>query len=404
MQSNHFSGGDTIMKKRMAIPTLLACLALMGLLSCKPRDTEIRFGGVFDLTGPTSETGNHYARGVKEYIQYVNSQGGINGRKIVLFSHDTAYVKSRDRAAYDDLITRNRVHLIIGWGTGSTEELVSRITSDEIPYTGVSYSEKLGNPAYAPYNFLTSASYSDQIRIVLAYIKKNWNNPARAPRVALIYNETEFGSSPIPDGKAYAAKIGIDISGEEIVTLEAQEAFEQLGRIKANNTDFVIIQETAWATSVIIKNAKKMGLKTRFIGLSWSGDDKLVALAGSAAEGFMGVFPVVYDDANIPGLKIIRESFPAGGQTDERINLRYINGWTAAMIMLEGVKRAGDDISGPSIKKGLESMRDFDTGGLTYPVSYSSTSHKGILKLKIGVVKDGSWKMITGFVSADNFE
>ena len=239
---------------------------------------------------------------------------------------------------------------------------------------------------------------------MLAYIKKNWNNPARPPKVALIYNETEFGSSPIPDGKAYASKIGIEISGEEIVTLEAQEAFEQLGRIKANNADFAIIQETAWATSVILKNAKKMGLKTRFFGLSWCGDDKLVALAGSAAEGFMGVFPVVYDDATIPGLRIIREAIHVGGQTDERINLRYMKGWTAAMIMLEGVRRAGDDISGPSIKRSLESMRDFDTGGLTSPVTYTSKSHKGIRKLKIGVVKNRSWKMITGFVSAENLE
>jgi len=391
------------MIQRKLIGFLASGIAIFTLLSCKPDDKEIRVGGVFDLTGPTSETGNFYAQGVKEYIRLVNRRGGINGRKIILFSHDTAYLKSRDMAAYDTLINKNRIHLIIGWGTGSTEDLVHKISTDQVPYTGVSYSEKLGNPAYAPYNFLTSASYSDQIRTVLAYIKKNWKNP-QPPRVALIRNETEFGESPIADGIAYAKKIGIDITGTEIVNLDAQEAFEQLKRIKRDEADFAIIQETAWATSVIIKNAKKMGMKTRFIGLCWSGDDRLIALAGAAAEGFIGMFPVVHDDIGTAAKKTTGGLHPSEVQNEDGTNVRFLKGWVAAMIMFEGVRRAGDDLSGPSIKRALESMRGFDTGGFTFPVTYTPESHKGIPKMKMGAVRGGSWKMITDFVSAEDFE
>jgi hypothetical protein len=59
---------------------------------------------------------------------------------------------------------------------------------------------------------------------------------------------------------------------------------------------------------------------------------------------------------------------------------------------------------GPSIKKALESIRNFDTGGITWPFSFSETSHKGITKMKLGVVNKGAWTMITGFVSAEDLQ
>ncbi|HOO72101.1 MAG TPA: ABC transporter substrate-binding protein [Spirochaetota bacterium] len=368
------------------------------------KEKEIRVGGIFDLTGPTSETGNHYAEGIKDYIHYLNSKGGINRKKIRLFSHDSAYVTSRHRAAYETLTTENHVHLMFGWGTGSSEELMKDISRDEIPYTSVSYSEILGDPEYAPYNFLTSVSYSDQIGIILAFIKKNGKNAGRPPRVAILHNETQFGFSPLKAADEFARKNGIEIVAKEVVTLEAQEAFEQLEIVKEKKADYVIIQETAWATSVILKNAQRMKLDSRFVGLIWSGDDKLIALAGKDSEGFISVFPVTYQDSSLPGMKAIFNYYDEINKKRDKINFRYINGWVTAMIMFEGVRRAGDDLSGLSIKNALEKIKNFDTGGLTYPVSFSPESHKGLIKLKIGKVHQGSWKMITDFVDAEDLK
>lgn len=52
------------------------------------------------------------------------------------------------------------------------------------------------------------------------------------------------------------------------------------------------------------------------------------------------------------------------------------------MLMIEGLKRAGRDLDEESYIGGLESMKNFDTGGLTYPISYSPTSHKGEIHVR----------------------
>jgi branched-chain amino acid transport system substrate-binding protein len=69
-------------------------------------------------------------------------------------------------------------------------------------------------------------------------------------------------------------------------------------------------------------------------------------------------------------------------------------------IMLEGVRLAGDDLTGPAIRAAFESMTDFDTGGITAPISFSPSSHKGAVGLKIYQVQEGQWQPITDYIQA----
>jgi branched-chain amino acid transport system substrate-binding protein len=186
-----------------------------------------------------------------------------------LFSHDSAYIKSKDRASFKDLVESKKVHLLFGWSTGSTEEFVRNITKYRIPYTGVSYSEKLGDPAFAPYNFLTSASYSDQMRTILAYIRQQWTRSDRRVRVAFVHNETEFGYSPLADAEAYARAMGIDIVAREVVNLAAQEPFSCSRPLQVRG-----VYATFRNRPGRLGNPEKRQINealTRFAGLIWSG-------------------------------------------------------------------------------------------------------------------------------------
>jgi len=264
-----------------------------------------------------------------------------------------------------------------------------------------SYSANLTDIRVSPYNFVIGVTYSDQARIALRYILDNWKDRSRKPRVAFIFNETEFGRSPVADGVEYAGRHGIEVVAQEVVNLEAKEAREQLARIKEKKADYAIIQETTLATSVILKDAKKMGLSTSFIGLNWTADEKLLALAGKTAEGFIGTNPFVFTDTSLPGIRELVEYSRGKGMNVEDYISRYIQGWISARIMLEGVRLAGDDISGEGIKEGLEKIRDLDTGGITSPVSFTPGSHAGCRSLKLMQVRNGRWQIITGYLSAD---
>ncbi len=356
---------------------------------------------MFDVTGATREISVAYADGIRLYIEYINKTGGVNGRPVRLIEMDYGYLISRAKTVYEKLVKEYRVHAILGWGTGSTEYLRPRVASDKIPFMSASYSAKLADIKDSPYNFLIGVTYSDQVRIALKYILDQWKNPGRAPRVAFIFNDTEFGRSPVPDGINYAAKHGIELVAQEVVSLDAREAMEQLGRIKDKKADYVIIQETTWATAVILKDARRMGLSASFIGLNWSADEKLIALAGRASEGFTGTIPFIFTDRSFPGIKPLLEYSRSKGMDVEDYISRYIQGWVTALIMIEGIRRAGDDVSGPGIRKGLETIRDFDTGGITAPLTFTPSSHAGCRSLKLGQVKNGRWRIVSGYLSAD---
>ncbi|MBE9546678.1 MAG: ABC transporter substrate-binding protein [Proteobacteria bacterium] len=390
-----------VIARTCVVLLLLSGLVILPQCQKKAEIHEVKIGGLFDLTGATHEISVPYADGIRNYIDYINEKGGINGRKVKLIEVDYGYLIPRAEAAYENFIKVEKVHAILGWGTGDTEMLRSKIAKDRIPFMSASYSSKLGIINEAPYNFLIGVTYSDQMRIALRFILDQWKDKSRRPKVAFIYSDTAFGKSPIADGYTYAASHGIDVVADEIVTLDAREAIDQLSRIKAMEADYAILQETTWAASVILKYARKLELKTRFIGLNWCADEKLIALAGEAAEGFTGTAPFIFTDVNIPGIRKILEYNRRKGVDIEGYILRHIQGWTTAEVMLEGVRRAGNDLSGSGIKKGLESIRGYNTGGITAPVTFAPSDHRGCKKLKLVRVVDGKWQLITNYIAAE---
>ncbi len=380
--------------------SIAATLSLF-LAGCeKKAPGPIRVGALFDLTGSTSEISIPYAEGVRDYVRYLNERGGINGRQIQLVERDYGYIIERAESVYGQLVNEEKVVAIMGWGTGDTEALRPRIAEDRIPFMSASYSESLTNPKEAPYNFLIGVTYSDQMRIALRYILDGWKDPSRRPRVAFIYNDTGFGRSPIQAGRDYAKAHGIDLVDEQIVSLAAVDVTFAMRAMSDKNPDYAIVQETTASGSVILLGAQKLKLPTRFIMLNWTADEKLISLAGPAAEGVLGTVPFTFIHEDVPGLAEIRGYIRAKGLDPSAMNIRYVQGWVTMKVMAEGVRRAGGSPTGEGIRKGLESLAAFDTGGLTVPITFTSGSHKGAAALRISQVKDGQWKPVTDYIQA----
>jgi branched-chain amino acid transport system substrate-binding protein len=278
-------------RSKLVLWILIVTLLVTSLAGCKPATPdEIRVGGLFDLTGATSEVCVPYVEGVRDYVTYINERGGINGRHVVLTDMDYGYNIERAKEAYRQLVEDFQSMVIMGWGTGDTEAMRSLIAADELPFMSASYAELLTNPQEAPYNFLIGVTYSDQMRIAMQYILDTWTDTSRPPRVALIYNDTLFGLSPIQDGRDYAAARGLEIVDEEIVSLSAEDVTPQLQAMAAANPDYAIVQETTASGALIVSTAYEMELPTKFIMLNWSADEKFIALTGEAG-GVLGTVP-----------------------------------------------------------------------------------------------------------------
>lgn len=345
---------------------------------------DIKIGVLSDLSGPTSAVGQPYGEGIKACAQWLNSQGGIDGRMIKLLQVDYAYNVQQALSAYKNFLSQG-ITALQGWGTGDTEALVSFVTKDEMPTFSASYSAHLTDPTKAPYNFFVAADYSTQMRAALKYIKDSWTE-SRAPRVAFIYPDHPYGLSPIQAGKDYAAELGFDIVGETNVSLKAMDATTELLALQKKQPDFCWIGGTTPSTAVILKDAKKLKMDTTFFINIWGIDENLIKLAGDAAEGNIGnLGSVTYDDA-CEGVTLIREL--TGG---EHQMSHYLRGFASMLVMAEGMKLAAakGQLNGPGIKAALETIRDYDPKGLTPTISYFPDDHRPTMSVFIYTVKDG---------------
>lgn len=384
--------------KAIAVLMLLALVAGCGGGKATPggaAKADIKVGGIFDLTGGTGDVGKPHADGVRAYVEYINSKGGVNGAKIDLKWVDYAYQTPKAVEAYNKLTKQDGVVAVMGWGTGDTEAMKELIAKDKVPYISGSYSEQLVDPAKTPYNFIVAPTYSQASRVLLDWAK------AKKPgaKVALVYNDSGFGKSPLEDAKAYAKKIGLNWVGEVVVALTATDATTQVLELKKLGAEYILIQETTNATAVTLKSAKQQGLlgQMQFMGLAYSVDENLVKAAGDAAEGFVGVpaFAFPYEDG--AGIKEAVEYAKAKNLKVEDLNQKWMQGWAFGRIMAEALKRAGDKPTGESIRKAFEGMQNYDLGGLGSPLSFTATDHGGAKKGRVYQVKAGKWQPITGF-------
>jgi branched-chain amino acid transport system substrate-binding protein len=386
-----------------------ACLLAAGLLTVAAgcgdsgsggAEDAIKVGAIFDLTGPTADVGTDYADGMRGFVDWINMQGGIEGRPIELIYQDYAYQVSRAEQLYSQFVGEGVV-AFMGWGTGDTEALKLRIAEDEIPFSSASLSHVLGDPAEAPYNFLLAPSYSDQFRIALDWIAQNHGEGI--PVVALMHNTAPFGTSPARlGGIEFAEARGIDLTLYDMPG-GAVDYTAEFSRIRQSGARYVVFQNTSGPAAVALQNAASLGLDATFICLNWCANELLVRLAGDAAEGAMGTIPYAPLGVDVPGTRVIREYLEARGESIEGKTNAYTQAWWTFAVFAEAMRQvlaAGDELTGANIKAALETFTDFDMQGVTVPLTFTPTDHLGSKGLRMFRVEGGEWVPMTEFIQA----
>ena len=368
-----------------------------------PDNRTVVIGGLYDITGGSSDVGAPYAEGEMAFFEYLEAKGGIEGINLKLVGKDYAYKIPEAQKIYQELRDKEKVSAVLGWGTGDTEALRQQVATDKLPFFSASYSEAFKDLKESPYNFLIAASYSDQGRTILKWIKENHKDGN--PTVALLYGDNAFGRSPINDIKEYGKEIGVEVVDEQIVELTATEAQSQLLNMKKKKPDYAIIQETWGATATILRDAKTLGIDTKFIGLNLASGEGIIDIVGAdTADGYMGILSHALPYEDFPGMTEVKEYLDSKGKKIEDINQKFIQGWSAAKIMVAGVEAAAKnnpegDITGEQIREGIESLTNFDLGGLGAPVTFTAESHTGTEETRLGVVKNGKWEQLTEYRS-----
>jgi branched-chain amino acid transport system substrate-binding protein len=351
---------------------------------------EIKVGGIFDLTGITSDVGKPFAQGVRDAVQWTNDGGGIGGKKIKLVDVDYGYKIPEAVSAYKRMVQDEKVLMINGWGTGDTEALKDFVNKDKIPYFSASFSGHLTDPSKTPYNFFVAPPYSYQLRSWLEWVKSDWKDKSRPPKVAFFYGDNAYGKSPIEAGRRYCKENGIDLVDEEIVPGAFQDATSQLLNMKAKGADYAYINVTTTGVSVILRDAKKLGLATKFGSNPYGFSEALPLVARETAEGVTGVVPHVPFGTDVPGMKVLQQAHQKYHPNDTH-DAMYVRGFATAIVWMEALRRAdkAGQLNGEGIKKAAETLNNFDMGGITGNVTYTATDHRPMTKTPIFQIQGG---------------
>lgn len=381
----------------------IAVLSLSLLAACGGGDpvdeatAPITIGAIFDLTGPTSDVGTMYAEAIRDYYARLNGLGGIDGRPVELLWNDYGYDVAKAEQLYSEYVQAGSV-MFMGWGTGDTEALRGRIAADQIPFVSASFSHVLGDPEEAPFNFLVGTTYSDQLFILLDYLMEEAEaSGGEKPNVALMHHPSPFGLSPWRQGgEEYAKQLGIEMAPHEMARGNTDFS-ATLTRIAESGANWVVFQNTSGPASLALKNARDLGLDIRFACLNYCSNEVLLELAGEAADGVLGSIIYSPPGEGIDGLNDAAEYLASKGGSIDEEGLLYGQGWTVAGFVTEAIERAAatGEITGEAIRAAFETFDGLESGGVTAPVTFTATDHRGVKGMRIFEVRDGKWRPVT---------
>ncbi|MDY6968831.1 MAG: ABC transporter substrate-binding protein [Spirochaetota bacterium] len=340
-------------------------------------DSTIKIGGIADHTGPIATICKPIIEAFKNYTQHINDHDGINGRKIKLIMEDDRYSIPAGISAFKKLIFKDKALALLGpVSIGETKALYNQIKKNKVPCVPVVPDESAIKP-FRRYIFIPVDFYDDEIAVVFTYIMKDLKN--KNPKVGFVTADRESGKvvkrAAIKWAKIYNVKLYI-----EILPASAMEATSQVLSLKRNKIDCLVVHHAIPVTARLLKDLVKYGLRVPVFGTFPNTTEDTIKIAGNASKNFIGAhsFSSWYDESL--GMKRVREitlKYHPGTEKPYR-SKNYAVGWTMATILYEGIKRAGKNLNSESLVRGLENIKNLDTKGICGPVTYSSTSHKGL--------------------------
>jgi branched-chain amino acid transport system substrate-binding protein len=351
---------------RLALSVLIAAAAgpaSAGTYDTGASDTTIKIGQTYPLSGPDSGAA-FGARAMAAYFAMLNDKGGINGRKIDLQTLDDGYSPPRTVEQTRRLVESDGVLLMFAsLGTPTSEAVRPYLNNKKVPQLFlVSGASSVVDPKRFPWTMAGIPSYAAEGRIFAKYIL------AEKPdaKVAILYQGDDFGRDHLD---AFIGELG-DRASKMVVAKASYQITDptlssQMITLRNSGADTVYLITQGRASPQSVTAVRALGWNPLILlpGVSTSkgiigsvGDE---ALKGIVSGGYMkdATDPAYADDPPVKEyLAWVEKYVPS---SDRRIDISAPNGFIAAQLMAEVLRRCGDDLTRANVLQQATHLKDF---------------------------------------------
>ena len=330
------------------------------------------------LIGQTAGFSGQVAAGVKEitdgaqlYFQAVNAKGGVNGQKLELVSLDDKFDPQLAAENARQLIEENQVSaMFLTRGTPHTQAMIPLLEKHGVPLVGPSTGAMVLHQPVSKYIFNVRATYQREAEKAMAHLIS-----LGITRIGLVYSDDSFGA----DGVMGAQK-GLAASKLTPAVLEKfQRAKPDFAAIatKVVKTDAQAVLMVAAGAALVEAAAafRAAGSSAQIVTLSNNASSGFIKSLGEHARGV--IVTQVYPNERAITYGMVKEAQElAKAKGLAEISPAMLEGFAAAKVLVEGLRRAGPNPSRDKIHAALEGMKKYDLGGLE--VSYGPDDHTGL--------------------------
>jgi branched-chain amino acid transport system substrate-binding protein len=330
----------------------------------------IKVGAVQPITGVFSFAGVQINAGLQDALTMANEEGGIDGKRIEYIMEDGKYNLNVAKAAFKRIMTAHKPMIMYGESTALGKAMTDDIKNKyKILYSSTSFSSVLAQGAMNPYAFVPGPTYGDQFGILMKYIARK----SPKAKVAFFYSDTEFGKDPIKYGRIMCRDFRLHLVAEETSKPGAKDVSAQIRKLKEKNPDYIIFHGYVLSpVPEVIKKCRELGMHSTFMGTFWGTTKMLLDKLGPLAEGYLGVNPYnFWWMEDVPMIQKIKQ-FNANHHPEVTFRPNsYMQGFVTGMIFVECLKRAdrAGQLNSDGLVKALKSLKGFETGGLTAPLT-----------------------------------
>ena len=351
--------------------------ALLAAALCGKGHAQILIGQTAGFTGPVAAGVKENTDGARLWLDAVNAKGGIAGQQLELVSMDDKFDPKLAAENAQKLADRGAIALFLTRGTPPTEAVLPVLQANRLPLVGPSTGAMVLHQPVQRYVFNVRATYQREAQKAIEHL-----NTLGITRIALVHADDSFGRDGLEGANRGFAQAKLKPTHVLKADRSKPDYAVLVPPIVASDAQAVLWIGSANAVAEGVKAIRATKSSIRVVTLSNNASAGFVKALGEHSRGV--IVTQVYPSERSYAYMMVQEAMDLAKAKGLALSPAVLEGYAAAKVLVEGLRRAGKHPTRETLQAGLEGMKRYDLGGLE--LSFSPDDHTGLEFADLSIV------------------